>query len=64
METTLRIEGMHCGACVRRVTMALNKVEGTAVEEVQVGIARVRTGVGAEVLVATLAKAGYTAHVE
>jgi copper chaperone len=64
METTLRIDGMHCGACVRRVTMALNKVEGTAVEEVQVGIARVTTAAGPEVLVAALAKAGYPAHVE
>ncbi len=62
MERTLRIEGMHCGACVRRVTMALNKVEGTAVEEVQVGMARVKTEAAPEVLVAALAKAGYPAQ--
>ena len=61
---TLRIDGMHCGACVRRVTMALNKVSGTVANEVQVGIARVDTTATAEELVGALAKAGFSAHVE
>ncbi len=59
--TTLRIENMHCGACVRRVTMALNKIPGTAVDEVQVGLARVRTEARVGVLLEALAKAGYPA---
>jgi copper chaperone len=33
----LKIDGMHCGACVRRVTLALGKVEGITVESVEVG---------------------------
>ena len=38
---TLTIEGMHCGACVRRVTTALQGVEGVAVNSVEVGSAKV-----------------------
>ncbi|MBB5338310.1 heavy-metal-associated domain-containing protein [Tunturiibacter gelidoferens] len=36
----LSIEGMHCGACVRRVTDALGKVDGVEVNLVEVGSAR------------------------
>lgn len=35
------MEGMHCGACVKRLTAALSRVEGTQVREVQVGMAEV-----------------------
>ena len=38
----LTIDGMHCGACVRRVTAALQKVEGVEVEKVDVGSAQVK----------------------
>ncbi len=62
--TTLRIENMHCGACVRRVTMALNKIPGTQVEEVQVGAARIETTAAPAEVLAALGKAGYPAHVE
>jgi copper chaperone CopZ len=31
-EVTLRVENMHCGACVRRVTQALEKVGGVTVD--------------------------------
>ena len=43
MENTLQlsIEGMHCEACVRRVTNALSGVEGVQVESVEVGAAKV-----------------------
>jgi copper chaperone len=43
MEKTLNlaIEGMHCGACVRRVTTALQGVEGVTVNAVEVGSAKV-----------------------
>jgi copper chaperone len=43
MENTLdlTIDGMHCGACVRRVTSALQSVDGVAVNSVEVGSAKV-----------------------
>ncbi len=37
----LKIDGMHCDACVRRVRMALDKVEGVQVKHVEVGSAEV-----------------------
>jgi copper chaperone len=37
----LEISGMHCGACVRRVTAALEKIQGVQVGAVEVGSARV-----------------------
>jgi copper chaperone len=40
-ELNVKISGMHCGACVNRVTQALKKVPGVAVEDVQVGSAKV-----------------------
>ena len=43
METLkLKIEGMHCGACVRRVTMALEKLDGVKVEALEVGSAQLQ----------------------
>lgn len=36
----LKISGMHCGACVRRVNAALEKVPGVRVGAVDVGSAR------------------------
>lgn len=66
-EFTLRIEGMHCGSCIRRVTQALASTEGLKVEEVRLGAARLRTAAEAPVAdlaIAALAKAGYTASLE
>jgi copper chaperone len=40
-ELALSIEGMHCGACVRRVSTALEKIEGVRIESVKVGAAKV-----------------------
>ena len=40
-EVFLQIQGMHCGACVRRVNAALEKVGGVKVNSVEVGSARV-----------------------
>lgn len=62
-EITLNIDGMHCGACVRRVTQTLERVPGTEVVEVRIGAARVKTD-DAATAVAALAKAGYTARTE
>ncbi len=63
----LRIENMHCGACVRRVTQTLNSISGVEVDEVQIGAARVHltdSMISPETLVAAVAKAGYPAHIE
>ena len=42
-EFTLRIDGMHCGSCVRRVTQALNSAGSVEVEEVRIGAARLKS---------------------
>ncbi len=66
MEVNLRIDGMHCGACIRRVTQALQAVPGAAVEEVRLGAARIQLpeGANADAAIAGLAKAGFAAHAE
>lgn len=63
-EINLRVEGMHCGACIRRVTTALQSVEGVEVEEVRLGGARVSGSAVPAPLIAALGKAGFAAHVE
>lgn len=65
-EVTLHIENMHCGACVRRVTQALEKVGGVQVGEVRVGGARVQApdDLPETALVSAVEKAGYPAVVE
>jgi copper chaperone CopZ len=66
-EFTLRIDGMHCGACVKRVTQALASVEGVVVNEVRVGAARLTSSQNPapiDLAIAALAKAGFTAHLE
>lgn len=62
-ELVFQIEGMHCGACVQRVTRALNQVPGTQVDEVRVGAARIH-GASPEpdVYLAAIRKAGFEAH--
>ena len=61
---TLRIDNMHCGACIRRVTQALNALPGTHADEVRVGSARVHTTATPEKIQQSLAAAGYPALVE
>jgi len=66
-EFTLRIDGMHCGACVCRVSQALDSTPGLKVGEVRVGAARVKSEqepAPVEIAIAALAKAGYSAHLE
>jgi copper chaperone len=62
-EITLKIEGMHCGACVKRVTQTLERIPGAEIMEVRIGAARVKTDNPAQAM-AALAKAGYTAQQE
>ena len=65
-EVKLRVENMHCDACVRRVRQALEKIEGVKVDDVRVGAARVEASEdlleGA--LVAAVERAGYPATIE
>jgi copper chaperone CopZ len=65
-ELTLRIENMHCGACARRVTQALENVRGVTVDEVRIGAARVHASddLSETSIVSAIAKAGYPAIVE
>jgi len=66
-EFTLRIDGMHCGSCVRRVNQALAAIPGVVVNEVRVGAARLSASEEPAPIndaIAALAKAGYSAHLE
>jgi copper chaperone CopZ len=66
-EFTLRIENMHCGSCIRRVSQALAFTDGLQVKEVRVGAARLsstRNPAPVEEALAALAKAGYPARLE
>jgi copper chaperone len=66
-EFTLKIDGMHCGSCVKRVSLALAATPGIVVNEVRVGAARVSSDQEPPPLglaIAAIAKAGYTAYLE
>jgi copper chaperone len=62
-EINLKIDGMHCGACIRRVTQSLQIVPGAEVEEVRLGAARIQLpeGADANLLLAGLSRAGFHA---
>jgi copper chaperone len=63
----LAIEGMHCGTCVRRVTNALQSVEGVTVNSVEVGSAEVAfeaTEIAAQDITAALDRKGFPARVK
>jgi copper chaperone len=62
-EMSFQIDGMHCGACVQRVTRVLNQVPGTTVDEVRIGAARLRADEQApDAYLAAIRKAGFEAH--
>lgn len=66
-EFTLQIDGMHCGACIRRVEQALASTDGVEVKEVRLGAARLSIPADrapVDLAIAALAKAGYTARLE
>ena len=66
-EFILRIDGMHCGSCVRRVTQALSATEGVDVQEVRIGAARLASDheqLPVDAAISALAKAGFTARLE
>ena len=65
MDVKLSVDGMHCGACVRRVSKALEGVRGVAPARVDIGSAEVSydpNSTKLEALLAALKKAGYTAR--
>jgi copper chaperone len=64
---TLSIEGMHCGACVRRVTDALQRVPGVQVDSVRVGSAQMAFSpdkTTAEEIASAVNRIGFQAHIE
>ncbi|HEY1160794.1 MAG TPA: heavy metal-associated domain-containing protein [Terracidiphilus sp.] len=66
-EFTLRIDNMHCGSCIRRVSQALASADGIQVQEVRLGAARLsctQNPPPVDLAVAALAKAGYSARLE
>ena len=65
-EVNLRIDGMHCGACILRVTQSLQTIPGAEVEEVRLGAARVKLDPAASIraLITGLSKAGFAAQEE
>jgi copper chaperone len=61
----LSIEGMHCGGCVRRVSAALQGVEGVELGSVEVGSARMRFDpekTNVEEIAAAVNRIGFAAH--
>lgn len=57
---TLKIDGMHCHACVARVRRALEDIEDLRVNDVQIGSASVETA-DPEDAIAAVVNAGYPA---
>lgn len=63
-DLAIKIEGMHCGGCINRVTAALKKLPGVEVTSVEIGSALVHLDpakVSAEQVIAALDKIGFRA---
>ena len=61
---TLRIDNMHCGSCIRRVTQTLNALPNTQAKEVRIGSARITTINAPEHAQQALSTAGYPSFLE
>lgn len=64
-DVVLRIEGMHCGNCVKNVTRALQQIDGVAVRRVDIGTALVNIDparVTPDAVAAAVTEAGYPAQ--
>ena len=60
----IAIAGMHSPACVKKVRMALEKVEGLQVREVGIGSALVNGDAKQQAeAIAAIEKAGYQPHI-
>jgi copper chaperone CopZ len=67
MKLKLAVDGMHCGGCVKRVTLALQKVEGveSGTVQVEIGSAAVDYDPGKatqQEIVDAVNRIGFTAH--
>lgn len=61
-DVMLRIEGMHCGNCVKNVTRTLAQIDGVEVRRVDIGTALVAVDparTSAEAVAAAVTDAGY-----
>jgi copper chaperone len=59
----LKIDGMHCNACIQRVRNAIEKVEGAQIRQVDVGSAEVAVEPSREgSVLEAVRKAGYEPH--
>ena len=58
---SLRIENMHCGSCVRKVTQILNGLPETHAEQVTLGAARVASSQALDAVTAALSAQGFPA---
>lgn len=66
-QLNLLITGMHCGACVRRVTAVLEKTQGVKIGTVEVGSARLQydpAQANPAAIMASLEKIGFSAAEE
>jgi copper chaperone CopZ len=65
-QVVLRIDGMRCGSCVRRIGQALQSVPGIRTDEIRVGAVRleVQNPAETESAIAAINNAGYTAYQE
>lgn len=61
----LSIPDMHCGGCVRGVTRAVEKVDGSATvtPDLEAREATIQTGASEADILAALQQAGFPAHV-
>jgi copper chaperone CopZ len=63
-DAAFAIEGMHCGACVRRLTTTLSKLPGVEVRSVEIGNATLAFDpqrASAQAIRAAIEAAGFTA---
>ena len=63
----LSIDGMHCKACVRRVTEAIQRINGVRLDSVEVGSAQIALDPEentAEHVIAAINGIGFRAHFE
>jgi copper chaperone CopZ len=64
-ELSLRIDGMHCGNCVKNVSRALERTDGVTVKRVDIGTAQVAfdpARASADTIAAAVTDAGYPAQ--
>jgi copper chaperone CopZ len=57
----IKIEGMHCQACVARVRRALEKLDGLTIHDVSIGSASVEAA-DPDAALAAVSSAGYPAQ--